>query len=185
MRTRVAATAFLSKAKEGTPIRSQSHKRVLNHRRKHTKQRRLLKDVREAGSENEDENGMMGNASEDDVGLHDDVDDDVNDDEAARCRRALDDVGIDDVVRKWLARLVATRTIVAVPIADVAGLHADLVRYTCPAAGTSNAPISTGGATAATMAVLHRLAPPTRVQLWISRSHTAPSAIVLAANIMP
>ena len=45
MRTRVAATAFLSKAKEGTPIRSQSHKRVLNHRRKHTKQRRLLKDV--------------------------------------------------------------------------------------------------------------------------------------------
>jgi hypothetical protein len=135
----------------------------------------------EAGSENEDENGMMGNASEDDVGLHDDV----NDDEAARCRRALDDVGIDDVVRKWLARLVATRTIVAVPIADVAGLHADLVRYTCPAAGTSNAPISTGGATAATMAVLHRLAPPTRVQLWISRSHTAPSAIVLAANIMP
>jgi hypothetical protein len=28
MRTRVAATAFLSKAKEGTPIRSQSHKRV-------------------------------------------------------------------------------------------------------------------------------------------------------------
>ena len=54
--------------------------------------------------------------------------DDVEVDEALLCRRALNEMGIDDAIRRWLARLVATRTIVAVPIADVAGLHAGLVR---------------------------------------------------------
>eukprot|EP00571_Detonula_confervacea_P007149 CAMPEP_0172327528 /NCGR_PEP_ID=MMETSP1058-20130122/59834_1 /TAXON_ID=83371 /ORGANISM="Detonula confervacea, Strain CCMP 353" /LENGTH=954 /DNA_ID=CAMNT_0013044607 /DNA_START=137 /DNA_END=3001 /DNA_ORIENTATION=+ len=47
---------------------------------------------------------------------------------AITCRQDLASRGIDDGVRKWLARLVATRRIVAVPIANVAGFYHRLVQ---------------------------------------------------------
>jgi hypothetical protein len=48
-------------------------------------------------------------------------------DEAIACRQRLKSRGIDDPIRKWLARLVVTRKIVAVPVADVAGFYNRLV----------------------------------------------------------
>ncbi|KAL7458334.1 hypothetical protein ACHAWC_010495 [Mediolabrus comicus] len=42
---------------------------------------------------------------------------------AIQCRNDLQSQGIDDKTRKWLARLVATRKIIAVPIVDVAGFY--------------------------------------------------------------
>ena len=48
--------------------------------------------------------------------------------DAIQCRQELASQGIDDAIRKWLARLVATRRIVAVPIVDVAGFYNRLVQ---------------------------------------------------------
>ena len=42
---------------------------------------------------------------------------------AITCRNELQSQGIDDKLRKWLARLVATRKIIALPIVDVAGFY--------------------------------------------------------------
>jgi hypothetical protein len=42
---------------------------------------------------------------------------------AIQCRNDLQTQGIDDKTRKWLARLVATRKIIALPIVDVAGFY--------------------------------------------------------------
>ena len=46
---------------------------------------------------------------------------------ATECRQKLQSSEIDDSLRKWLARLVVTRRILAVPIADVAGFYYRLV----------------------------------------------------------
>lgn len=42
---------------------------------------------------------------------------------ARKCRKKLLDMGIDDVHRKWLARLVSTRRIVVVPTANALGYY--------------------------------------------------------------
>ena len=47
--------------------------------------------------------------------------------EAIQCRQRLKSQGIDDSLRKWMARLVVTRRIVAVPIADVTEFYNRLV----------------------------------------------------------
>ncbi|KAL7441626.1 hypothetical protein ACHAXM_007929 [Skeletonema potamos] len=46
-----------------------------------------------------------------------------NNNNALTCRNELQSQGIDDKLRKWLARLVATRKIIAVPIVDVPGFY--------------------------------------------------------------
>lgn len=46
--------------------------------------------------------------------------------EANDCRQTLRNKGIDDVHRKWLARLVATRRIVVVPTANALGYYRDI-----------------------------------------------------------
>jgi hypothetical protein len=47
--------------------------------------------------------------------------------EAIQCREKLQQQGINDSLRKWMARLVVTRQIVAVPVADVTGFYYRLV----------------------------------------------------------
>jgi len=47
----------------------------------------------------------------------------ANNNNAITCRNELQSQGIDDKLRKWLARLVATRKIIALPIVDVAGFY--------------------------------------------------------------
>ena len=46
---------------------------------------------------------------------------------AIQCRKDLQSQGINDELRRWMARLVATRKIVAVPMADVKGFYERLV----------------------------------------------------------
>ena len=43
--------------------------------------------------------------------------------EAKSCRMALEEKGINDTHRQWLARLVATRRIVIVPTANALGYY--------------------------------------------------------------
>ena len=50
---------------------------------------------------------------------------------AVKCRTDLQSQGIDDSLRKWMARLAATRKIIALPIVDVAGFYQRLeIEYT-------------------------------------------------------